>query len=272
MSTMSPLSSSTFSVHRGELTQSVLEHLVSDKLLAVVVPDFANKEVVDKTRKVYGKKPLEEYRYFDQADQKYKSRGVKRYGLPYNTTYANETEALESYYAQVPNLMWNIRQEFLPCLHPIDHLRLLLDEIWPQGAGVAAHNGKKNFVGIYREVESKDSSPGEIAHFDSLPPHRGTVTHQLAANIYIDLPHEGGELFLWPVPPVKHEELEVYQNSSDFRSVIASPPIKIKPEKGMLVLFNTRKPHAVAGFSHSRRSSLQCFVGVEKDSRMLLWN
>lgn len=260
-------------LEQDELTLDALTKLFGDEILAIIVPRFASMEFIDKARGVYAAKPLEDYRYFDQPSQTYKNLGVKRSGIPYNTTYQDDQDSLDLYYEQAPASIWKMREEFSPYLNPLDHLRLVLDELWPQGASVANHNGRKNFVGMYREVSAADSAALEAPHFDLLPSHKGDVFQQFAANVYVDVPHEGGELMLWATKQIDREDLRGgYQDSPAFRQLVERPSIKIVPKSGMLALFCAQKPHAIAGFKGSKRSSLQCFIGLETTRHLALWN
>ena len=256
----------------GTLTEGALSRLIGDEVLAILVPDFAGDEVVQRARDIFADKPLENYTYFDQPSGTHKDLGVKRFGIPFNTTYKGDYDALTDYYDQVPGSIHQMREEFSPNLYPIDHLRLLLDELWPEGASVASHSGKKNFVGMYREVRGSDAVSLEAPHFDALPSHLGKLTQQFAANIYIDVPEEGGELLLWPTEQIEMNSIKGYQGTIEFQKLVATDPVRICPKVGMLALFCASKPHAIAGFQGDIRSSLQCFIGLEQDRHLALWN
>lgn len=247
----------------GPLNRDAFVALLNGDFLAVIVPEFTPAIVVDQLARFYAWLRLDDYEIYNSSTNSYRSLGVKRQGIPFNTTYRNDPAAKKNYYDQVPGAVQEIRSRLAPFLLPIDHLRLSLDEIWPHGAGIANFNGEKNHVGIFRQTEAEFSQPGEEPHTDGLPREIGQLLRQLSANIYIDLPPAGGELLLWPTDEIASKDLALHQQVA---------PVEVTPKPGMLILFNTRKPHAIRSFREGKRSSLQCFIGVQPDHRIVLWN
>ena len=107
----------------------------------------------------------------------------------------------------------------------------------------------------------------------------------LSSNIYLDVPQGGGELSIWNI------RLDSSLSSNPLYQLIASPetfgselqqiihrgiprPLVIKPNPGDLVILDTSRPHAVAGFERGRRISIQTFIRPEgkPDQHLLLWS
>lgn len=85
---------------------------------------------------------------------------------------------------------------------------------------------------------------------------------QLAANIYLNMPQEGGELQLWE-HGCSDEEYKNLLTPGEYyveRSKLVAPFLTIKPEVGELVLFNPTRYHAVTPGKGTKRVSVSCFV------------
>lgn len=200
--------------------------------------------------------------------------GVERIGGAYNTTYGKSKRSPEwkAYYHQALQGMQQLRQICSPYLSPIDRLRVELDEQWPQGCNLANFEGRKMFAGLGRVCDAENSHVlAEYPHTDSLPQIYAMLAQQFSANVYLQLPNSGGELEIRDLPPIDPEESTI---NLSFKILWgrAGEPILIKPAVGDLVLFNSRKPHLVRSFKRGTRVTLQCFLGVYPDQRLVLWS
>jgi hypothetical protein len=257
-----------------ELTTDLLLRLTSGTLLAVRIPRFADPEtchrlgswlVSHRSREPYAhehaRNGVLEYTYY----------GVDRVGQPFNQllgTHGDSPQRRSYYQAALPNIR-ALRAAALPALSPIDALRLELDELWPGGARLASFEGKKMFFGIGRVMSAETSAASEeTPHFDELPASVFPLAGQYAANIYLAVPSDGGELEVWrsfgrlPGVPVPAS-----------RRPTADADIMLKPDVGDLVIFNAWHLHAIRRFSDGVRASLQGFIGyVAADEPLLLWD
>merc|ERR1719436_459860 len=98
------------------------------------------------------------------------------------------------------------------------------------------------------------------------------IKQQFAANVYLDVPERGGELEIWDVEPLSCDAIVQLDQSKDIRSQLPTDSIKVRPVKGDLLLFNTRRPHAVCPFPNGTRTSMQTFIGCNDDKPLILWN
>jgi hypothetical protein len=261
------------------LNETILQKLFRDEICVLRVPKYCSPVALKSLRGFLqrAREDLIKSYYVGYKNQKptKKFYGIHLWGTPYNSTYhhGSDHESFQAYYqAAIPH-MEALRKVVAPHLSPMDHLRLQLDEHWPAGARIATFPKKQNMlVGICRCMYAEDASLGqEQPHFDSLPPHVQALEKQYSANIYMDIPHEGGELEVWDVPPLSPGDIVQSDVEKDWRSMLP-PPIVLKPEPGELVLFNTRRPHAVRGFKSGMRTSIQCFIGMYKDSSLEFWS
>jgi hypothetical protein len=258
------------------LQQGDLADLIAGKTFILVVKNFVSEACRQAIEGFVRNARTEPYTYTVQEAGKPKHVyvGVDRIGTPFNSTLGktDREQFQRAYYeSALPNIQ-TMRRNFLPYLSPIDRLRLELDEIWPSGAQIAAFEGKKMFVGIFR-VMAPELSGGSAdhPHFDALPRQICSLDAQIAANIYISVPPSGGELEVWTLDPLTPEDRLEDVDGKPWR-LSAPLPIQYKPEATDLVLFNSRRPHAVRAFSGRPRVSMQCFIGHRANAPLVLWN
>ncbi len=187
----------------------------------------------------------------------------------------NDTDREEYHQVALNNIQF-IRQSFKPFASPIDELRLLLDEVWPAGARLLQIDGKKCFVGVCR---FQRTGVDLIPHTDNLtrnaPPQQQPLLKQLSANIYLEIPEQGGELEMWNIEP-SEEEYRQLQGEKGYgldRHILPPPAAVIKPEPGDLILLNPRFIHAVRPSEQSNRVTLSSFVGYfGEDQPLAYWS
>ncbi len=255
-----------------EIISEDIKKLVSSELSVLVIKNFYPKQVCRKIVKEVLSQPkdIEKYTHEVIVDGKVHQEyfGVDRLGVPFNLTYNGNALAKKRYYHDVTRAHSNFRQLSKPLLAPIDLLRLQLDERYNLGATIASFEGLKMRAGIIRITESKYSHMSEEQpHFDALPLKYAELNAQLAANIYLDVPEEGGELEVWDVQPLSPLD----KTPSNWRNSLMEP-IRIKPAEGDLIIFNCRMPHAIRSFKKGKRITAQVFIGIQQERPLQLWN
>lgn len=89
-----------------------------------------------------------------------------------------------------------------------------------------------------------------------------SLQQQFAANIYLAMPEQGGELQLWQQELAADLFDQMRGDSYGIDpALLGEPTVELQPAAGDLVLFNSRKMHAVASSQQRSRLSLSCFVG-----------
>lgn len=255
------------------LDTRVLRDLIECRVPLVVVRSFAAPDVCTQIAgylRAQGNPRPYTHEIYEAGQVKHLYFGVDRVGEPFNATFTRNDRAAarQQYYDNALRGIRRLREAAAPYLSPIDRLRVELDELWPDGATVAAFEGRKMFVGIARVMHSDRSHAShENPHFDALPPSVQSLDGQLAANIFIAVPPVGGELELWDAPPLPPEAV-----LPDTWRATGGDPIVFKPETGDLLLFNSRRPHATTPFETGDRISLQCFIGYRRGGPLLFWN
>nr|MDT0253125.1 2OG-Fe(II) oxygenase [Endozoicomonas sp.] len=197
--------------------------------------------------------------------------GVNRIGTPFNLTYGKgpDSEEKRKYYEDAPRITSQIRAVCEPDEYPIDTVCTRLNELWPEGAKIAEFENKKMFAGIGR-ITMADHKHSHQPHFDSLPAEFG-LARQFSINVYLSVPPSGGELELWNYHPLSPEEISKTDQDMDWRSKLP-PSFFVSPEIGELIMFDTRRPHAVKNFDKGSRVTLQVFLGYIPGKPLMLWS
>jgi hypothetical protein len=87
---------------------------------------------------------------------------------------------------------------------------------------------------------------------------------QGAANVYLSVAEQGGELELWPYGLTDQAQYEDFQTPGDYgldRCKIGPSVLRSKPEQGDLIIFDARKIHAVNRNDRGLRITASAFIG-----------
>ncbi|KAB8031857.1 2OG-Fe(II) oxygenase [Fluviispira multicolorata] len=260
------------------LDENSLNKLFSGEALAIHIKKYADKEISNKLTNYFIQHPKLECHPHDLKKEDKTvlvDYGVDRVGVSYNTTFgqAKESENYKKYFEGALPAIREVRNTCAPYLAPFDKFRLELDEMWSPGASIANFEGRKMHAGIARVMKRPELSYSveKQPHFDGLQQKEVKLIGQYSVNIYIYMPEIGGELELWDVPAIPIENLIEDSSECDWRGILPISTI-IRPEQGDLIMFNTRKPHAIRSFSASYRVTLQSFIGVLPNKHLMLWN
>jgi hypothetical protein len=237
------------------LSASCIEKLACKDALAVLVKGFIEPELATKL----AEKILQQgYKHYTNAPS------IGRIGMAFYEA-EGDPGRLATYFEQSAGNLSDLRSRCTPLLCPIDLLRCALDETWPAGAMLESLYGRKMYVGLSRVVE-----PGVtfLAHHDIFAKdapdsfHAHSLQAQIACNIYLSMPSDGGGLQIWTNEITPSEFDTMRQDSYGINpGSLGKPQLHIRPEPGDLILFNSRLMHAVTPGRESRRLSLSCFVG-----------
>lgn len=246
-----------------KLNEKYIEKIAKREIYAVLVKRFITPSLAaELAEKIMSRG----YEYYENATE------IGRIGMAFYET-ERDPNKIASYFDKAAENIADLRERCSPLLCPIDLLRCTLDEIWPAGALLETLYGKKMFVGLSRVVEpnitflahhdifSKDAPDCFKAH---------SLEAQIACNIYLKMPVDGGGLQMWEtqLSPVEFDSMR--QNSYGIPPAnLGEPSLTIQPEPGDLILFNSQLMHAVEAGGSSPRLSLSCFVGYRGPSTPL---
>lgn len=254
-------------IYTDALSSTNLLDIFENRAIALVIKKYYSSEICSElTKKCIG----------DNIEHYENAPSIGRYGMAYYET-EGVPERLNKYYTKSITTIKDIRKLFSPYISPMDKLRLDLEEEWQYGANIQNIDNKKMFVGLLRLLEPNvDFLPHQdIFHLDAISNDKAReLKAQIAANIYIKTPNNGGELNLWSYGFHDYEYNEKLDTNSYgiSRNKLPEHSISIKPESGDLILFNSRVLHAIKP-GNSTRISLSCFIGFKDiTSPLVYWS
>ena len=197
---------------------------------------------------------------------------VRRIGMAFYET-DNRTDLVDDYFRSARLNISNFREACAPYLSPIDTLRCMLDEVWPPGANLQTLGERKMFIGLSRMVEAGTTFLAHHDKFSEDAPGHAESTNLLAqfgANVYIQMPESGGDLVMWKqeISTPEFDELRGDEYGVSIER-LGKPDVTVTPRPGDLLIFNSRKMHAVLMGTGRSRLALSCFVGYRGPSKPL---
>lgn len=233
--------------------------MAKGELLAIRIKNYLPLDI---SRKLTDKIMTPGYEHYINAPS------IGRIGMAFYEA-ENKAELLDKYFTLSKNNIDDLRKRCLPYASPIDTIRCELDEAWPAGAHLESLYGKKMYIGLSRVVEPNVYF---LAHHDIFSKDAPdlfkshSLQAQFACNVYLNMPDIGGELEIWDkeMPPEEFDEMRESSYGIDPK-ILGAPSLTIKPECGELILFNSRKMHAVTPSVDQTRLSVSCFIGYRGD-------
>ena len=187
----------------------------------------------------------------------------------------NNVELIKQYFQQAKFNIDDLRKRCSPYSSPLDTIRCQLDEAWPAGAYLETMFGKKMYVGLSRVV-----NPGVtfLAHHDIFYKDAPdsfkakSLLSQLACNLYLKMPEDGGVLQVWDKELTPSEFDSIRKDSYGISpETLGKPDLEVQPEAGDLILFDANKMHSVTSGKGGKRLSLSCFIGYRGNAQPLTY-
>ena len=178
----------------------------------------------------------------------------------------SDPEKRRRYYNRALQSSIEFRQISWPYLNPLDHLRLILADLWPAGAVRENIHGMPMAFGLAQLFKQGARA---WPHQDFLRmdepenPQAKTLITQVSALVYTKPADLGGMLELWS-EHYGHEEFQVRRKSGTYGldyEKLPEPSVVIAPEVGELVLMDSTKVHAVTTVDAGLRIAVSCFIG-----------
>ncbi|MFH9426469.1 2OG-Fe(II) oxygenase [Streptomyces sp. NPDC017529] len=252
-----------------ELTTESLLQLVRRDIAAIHVRNFCDRRIAaEVARKAVRHEALGNYH------KKYTST-VGRVFMPHIDTAWDPERTARYHDAALPSIR-EVRALFAPHLSPVDHVRLLLQECWPAGANLLRLRGRPCFVGALRVFQPTTSvfhPHNDRIEQETDAPEIAGVTEQLVANVYLQVPDEGGDLQLWRRDPTSDESRIILEVEGLDPSAVEPPRHVIHPQAGDLVVFSSRMLHAVTPARDGHRVGTAAFIACKgTDEPLLYWS
>lgn len=184
--------------------------------------------------------------------------------------------ALEDYLARAETLEAEIRAACRPHPSPMDRLWRMLDDV--MGLRRARIDGRAMFAGIVRVFpEGSELLPHNDVFGRDAPgvPEAAEITAQFAANIYLEVPDDGGALQLWGLRPQEKELAALQAPGSVYgadRALLPAPDVELPVGPGDLVLIDATRLHAVTRQRRGRRVGMSCFLGRLPGRSLICWS
>jgi|ERR1017187_2939084 hypothetical protein len=182
----------------------------------------------------------------------------------------------KKYYDEVMQATFEFRQLSWPYLNPLDHLRLILEDVWPAGAVRENIHAKPMAFGL---AQIFGEGACALPHQDFLRmdepdnPAAKTLITQVTALVYVRPAQSGGELQLWR-DHFNHDEFMARKNLDTYGldyTKLPPPSVVIAPMLGDLVMADSTRVHAVTPITSGTRIAVNCFIGFRGISQSLTY-
>ncbi|MEU4496313.1 hypothetical protein AB0F96_23425 [Streptomyces sp. NPDC023998] len=255
-----------------DLDKGALAPLLDGSVLAIRIPGFtAPAEAAHIAGRLAAHPSLSAYRNTAELVRVGESH--------YETHDADGTtnpQALTEYLSNAERLMAEIRAACAPYESPLDALWQGLDASY--GLERAQIGDRPMFAGVCRVFpEGSELLPHNDRLSRDAPglPLGLELEAQLAANIYLQVPEQGGELELWDLRP-DEEELAAWRAPGSTygadRALLPPPASELRVAAGDLVLIDATRLHAVSRQVRGARIGLSCFLGARRGRPFVCWS
>jgi hypothetical protein len=250
-----------------ELTTETLIQLAERQIGAIHVRGYYPADIAaEVARKAIDHPALGNY-------HKQYTSSVGRVYMPHIDTKWDPELTAKYHDAALPAIQ-DVRSMFHPHLSPVDLVRLQLQELWPAGANLLRLRGRACFVGAFRVFQPKTSE--FYPHNDAIDqetdaPEIAGVRNQLVANIYLQVPDEGGNLQLWLREPTPEETKIILEVEGLDPATVEPPVVEIHPAAGDLIIFSPRMLHAVTAGQGVHRVGAAAFIASKGPQEPLVY-
>lgn len=267
MSVTTPVVRSLTNDVADQLTAETLLKLANREIGAIHVKGYYPVDIAEKVaQQAINHQALGHY-------HKQHTSSVGRVYMPHIDT-KRDPELTKKYHDQALPAITDVRSMFHPYLSPVDRVRLELQELWPAGANLMRLRERACFVGAFRVFQPQTSE--FYPHNDAIDqetdaPEIEGILNQLVANIYLQVPDEGGNLQLWLREPTEEETRIILDVEGLEPDTVEPPVVEIHPEAGDLIIFSPRMLHAVTAGQGMHRVGAAAFIATKGPKEPLVY-
>lgn len=250
-----------------ELSNKNFDLLLEHKIPGIIIKNFVNPNDCELLAERLKKLNFGSYDHL-------KDIPVHQLGVCQNQ-FANEPKSV--YFDQVSKAKHFTNSIFDGvCNNPIDSLLKILNDALDRNVGIFEEpEYGPYFAGAFRSF----SGHGRL-HADHAPSHVKTdwaitkISKQLTWNLYYCLPNTGGEVVIYDTVHTQDNDVHKVPGQYYFPySVLENNShIKVRPDVGDLIIFNTQNFHEILGNEDGRRISQTSFMGIDQDGSLKIWS
>ncbi|MCC8372592.1 MULTISPECIES: 2OG-Fe(II)-dependent halogenase WelO5 family protein [Photorhabdus] len=243
-----------------KLSSESLQAIIDNKIPAAMIDDFATPKETEQLSSAI-------------LSMKAKPYEFGRPGFYLGNTLAHyRDQPKEQYFAQVSVAEQDRIQIINQAFDPVDRFMQYINHDTNFSISVAEEPGfGPYFTGIVRII-----SGGSDLHVDYAPTFAkgnlvvGDISTQLAWNLYILSPSQGGETVIYN-QPFKNTTIDKIYKPYDSALLVNCESFTFRPQVGSVVIFNTTNPHIVLPASGNRIAT-GSFIGVLNEKKLILWS
>jgi hypothetical protein len=250
-----------------DLNSESFELLLQHKIPGILVKEFVSKEecaaVADRLKKM-------QFGNYDHL----KDIPVHHLGVCHNQLVNEDKSVYFGKIEEANRLVASIFDGIID--NPVNKLLDRLNQSTSRKAQIATEEGYgEYFAGAFRSF----SGHGRL-HVDHAPTHIKphwdvkNIIQQLTWNIYFSMLNTGGDLVIYDTIHTPENELQKVPGEYYFPySVLeGNAHLKVIPEIGDLIIFNTQNFHEILGNTDGRRISQTSFMGIGFDGGIRIWS
>ena len=242
------------------LNKSSIELLIENKIPGVHIERFADKQQIEKLK----------YELDARALRTSSIAEVTRLGI--SQYQQGICESKENYFELARKLNEEFQTIFSNSFSPVQKIinhfvRLGIDAAIMEEPGFGRY-----FAGTGKLRNGSSPIHVDYSPQDSLGWAIADARVQLAWNLYLNVPEEGGDLLIWDKQ--WHVEDDIHQVENNYyyneKIVEGKDPLIVKVKEGDVVILNSRNYHAVSYVEN--RLAFGSFISVFDDKSMGLWS
>lgn len=153
--------------------------------------------------------------------------------------------------------------------NPFDELKNYFKKKFNQGINVISKDGKDYFPLTVRDLKDEVLPHADFGPFDGPDWVINKIVKQIAWNIYLTDPKQGGETVVYDYVWENNEAVDA--DSYGIKNLDKSIKTKFSVAPGRLVLFNSRNFHEVKP-SSAPRIAIGGLIGQTADGELFAWN